>query len=97
MIFSRTNSFAEQIASNNANSEVYTPESMYEDDLFELRAHSRYIAPVLSYITNTQGYGSIFVNFTLVARPRNDTFIIINADGRFRKLNLAKIRNVHRS
>ncbi|CAF4376789.1 unnamed protein product, partial [Rotaria sordida] len=80
-VFAQTNIEASQVAQNNLNSNALNIDLIYPDDLFQIHARSVYAPPALSYIERTQGYGSIFSSYTIIAL--HFTFIISNNNGKF--------------
>ena len=59
---------------------------IYPDDLFKVYVRSKYVAPALSYIERTKGYGSIFTSYSIIAL--NYTFEISNDNGQFSRIVL---------
>ncbi len=82
-VFAETTADAATMAQNNLNSSAIDSNLLYPDDLFQIYVQSKFVAPALSYIERTQGYGSIFTNYTIIAV--NFTFAISNNNGQFGK------------
>jgi hypothetical protein len=82
-IFAQTNSVAKTRAENNLNRNASDSNLIYPDDLFQIQVRSVYVAPALSYIERTQGYGSIFSSYTIITD--SFTFFISNNNGKFGK------------
>lgn len=82
-VFAQTTAEAAITAENNLNSSAIDSNLLLPDDLFQIYVQSKYVAPALSYIERTQGYGSIFTNYTIIAA--NYTFAISNNNGQFGK------------
>jgi hypothetical protein len=85
-VFAQTDAEANITAQNNLNSSTVDSNLIYPDDLFQIYVRSIFVAPALSYIERTQGYGSIFTSYTIIAV--NFTFVISNNNGQFSKNNI---------
>lgn len=82
-IFAQTTKEAERRAENNLNLNISNSNLIYPDDLFIIHVHSISATPAIPYIERTQGYGSIFSNYTI--RANKFIFIIGNNNGKFGK------------
>ncbi len=82
-VFAQTTADAETTAQNNLNSNLVDSNLIYPNDLFQIYVRSVAVTPALSYIQRTQGYGSIFSNYTITSATL--TFVISNNNGNFGK------------
>ncbi len=85
-VFAETTTEAATTAQYNFNNNLTDINLIYPDDLFQIYVQSKFVAPALSYIERTQGYGSIFSSYMIVAV--NLTFNISNDNGKFGKNNI---------
>lgn len=83
------------MSQTNLNNSVADSSLIYPDDLFQIYGRSQYVAPALSYIERTKGYGSIFTSYTIIAL--NYTFVISNNNGQFGKNMILNQRCMHYS
>ena len=82
-IFAQTSATANATAQLNVASNVADSSFIYPEDLFQIQARSVIATPALSYIEQTQGYGSIFSSYTIITSTL--TFVISNNNGKFGK------------
>ena len=82
-IFARTTTAAKTVATNHEANNKTASDFIYPDDLFEIDVRSVRTTPVAPYIAQTQGYGSIFSSYTIMAV--NYTFVVSNINGQFGK------------
>ncbi|CAF1679718.1 unnamed protein product, partial [Adineta ricciae] len=80
-VFAQTTSGARARAESNAEGNVFDMNLIYPDDLFRIHVQSVMVAPALSYIERTHGYGSVFRSYVIISG--NSSFTISNEKGKF--------------
>jgi len=85
--FAKTTDAAQIAAQNYEVNNVSDANVIYNDDLFEIYVQSTGLAPVIPYISQTFGYGSVFSAYTINASAANYTFVISNNNGQFGKIS----------
>lgn len=88
-IFARTNSAANTLANTNQANNVSDSELLYPSDIFTIIVTSNALSPVLNYVEQERGFGSVFTSYQI--ESMNRTFIIRNNNGRFCKYPLLRI------